>query len=156
MSLTGELPKNPNKLSGEVGKDFLLYVDKGTAAAPSWTLVGGQRGLSLSRTADEIDVTNKTTGGWSAKKAGLRTWSVDVDGLIVLSDEGLEVLETAFNEAMEVHVKFEYPDQKFRDGWGSITDMSIDAPHDGEATLTCTIAGNGPLSVLQEASAGGA
>lgn len=148
------LPTNPSVSSATVGKDYLLYVNTGTPTVPVWTLIGGQRGASLSRSADSIDVSHKTSGGWKAAKAGLRGWSIDLDGLVLLTDTGLEALETAFEDGTEIHVKFEYPDKKYRTGWGSITDLSIETPHDGEASLSGTIEGNGELSALTEGEAG--
>lgn len=142
------LPANPSVSNASVGKDFLLSVNTGTVAVPVWSLIGGQRGSSLSRTADEIDVSHKTSGGWKSMKAGLRGWSIDLDGLVLLTDTGLEALELAFSTGVEVHLKFEYPDETYRTGWASVTDLSIDTPHDGEASLKGTLSGNGALSDL--------
>ena len=142
------LPDNPSTSSATVGKDYLLYVNTGTAEVPVWTLIGGQRGSSLSRSADSIDTSHKTSGGWKSSLAGLRGWSIDLDGLVLLQDSGLEALETAFNAGKEVNVKFEYPNKKYRTGWAAITDLSIETPHDGEASLSGTLEGNGPLSDL--------
>ena len=148
------LPDNPSPSNATVGKDYLLSINTATAVKPVWTLIGGQRGSSLKRTADSIDVSHKTSGGWKSTKAGLRGWSVDLDGLVLLQDAGLEALETAFNEGKEVNVKFEYPDKKYRTGWAALTDLSIEAPHDGEASLSGTLEGNGPLSDLTAPVAG--
>jgi TP901-1 family phage major tail protein len=147
------LPDNPSTSSATVGKDYLLYVNTGTVAAPVWTLIGGQRGSSLGRTADSIDTSHKTSGGWKSSKAGLRGWSIDLDGLVLLGDLGIEALETAFTEGKEVNIKFEYPDKKYRTGWASITDFSFETPHDGEASLSGSLEGNGELSTLQDATA---
>lgn len=144
------LPENPSVSQATVGKDYLLYVNTGTAATPAWTLIGGQRGSSLGRTADSIDVSHKTSGGWKSTMAGLRGWNIDLDGLVMLNDAGLEALEAAFEQGKEINIKFEYPDEKYRTGWGSITDLSIETPHDGEASLSGTIEGNGALSALTE------
>lgn len=144
------LPDNPSTSSATVGKDYLLYVNTGTATEPVWTLIGGQRGSSLSRSADSIDTSHKTSGGWKSSLAGLRGWSIDLDGLVLLNDTGIEALETAFNAGKQVNVKFEYPDGKYRSGWAAITDLSIETPHDGEASLSGTIEGNGALSDLTE------
>lgn len=144
------LPENPSPSNATVGKDYLLYINTGEVEDPVWTLVGGQRGSNLGRTADSIDTSHKTSGGWKSSKAGLRGWSIDLDGLVLLQDAGIEALETAFEEGKEVHVKFEYPDKRYRTGWAAITDLSIDTPHDGEASLSGTLEGNGPLSALQE------
>jgi TP901-1 family phage major tail protein len=144
------LPVNPSPSSASVGKDFLLYVNTGEVEDPVWTLIGGQRSSNLSRTADSIDTSHKTSGGWKSSKAGLRGWSIDLDGLVLLQDEGLQALEAAFDQGLEVNVKFEYPDKKYRTGWAAITDLSIDTPHDGEASISGTLEGNGPLSELKE------
>jgi TP901-1 family phage major tail protein len=140
------LATNPSTASATVGKDFLLYVNTGTVAVPVWTLIGGQRGASLSRSADEIDISHKTSGGWKSVKAGLRSWSIDLDGLVLLQDEGLQALEYAFMNGLEIQIKLLYPDGSYQTGWGSLTDFSMEAPHDGEATLKGTIGGNGALS----------
>lgn len=145
------LPVNPSTSSATVGKDYLLSINTGTAEVPVWTLVGGQRGSSLSRTADSIDVSHKTSGGWKSTLAGMRGWSIDLDGLVLLTDTGLEALELAFSTSKEVHVKFQYPDLKYRTGWASVTNLSIETPHDGEASLSGTLEGNGALSELTTA-----
>ncbi len=139
------LPTNPSTSSATVGKDYLLYINTGTATVPVWTLIGGQRGSSLSRSADSIDVSHKTSGGWKSALAGLRGWSIDLDGLVLLTDLGLQALEQAFMSGIEINIKFAYPDATYHTGWGSITDFSIETPHDGEASLSGTIEGNGPL-----------
>ena len=64
------------------GKDYLLYVNTGaTETSPTWTLVGGQRSGDLSRKADEIDASDKTSGGWKATLPGLRSWSIDLESV---------------------------------------------------------------------------
>ncbi len=142
------LPENPSVSSATVGKDYLLSINTGTVETPVWTLIGGQRGSSLSRSADSIDTSHKTSGGWKSSKAGLRGWSIDLDGLVMINDDGVDALETAFSTGIEVHLKFEYPNKQYRSGWASITDLSIETPHDGEASLSGTLEGNGPLSDL--------
>ena len=102
------------------GKDYLIYLNTGTTeAAPTWTLLGGQRSGDLNREADEIDASHKTSGGWKSTLPGLRSWSID--------------LETVYLAG-------------FVTGWGSITECSLSTPHDDVATLKGTISGDGPLS----------
>lgn len=140
------LPENPNKTTATVGKDYLLRVNTGTYAKPAWTLVGGQRNSKLSQKADEIDVSDKTTGGWKAKLPGLKEWSIDLSGLVMLNDDGVDALNVAFNAGKMVDIRFEYPDSSYRRGWAAVTSFEYDVPHDGAATLSGTLAGNGPLS----------
>ena len=129
------------------GKDYLIYLNTGaTEAAPTWTLLGGQRSGDLNREADEIDASNKTSGGWKSTLPGLRSWSIDLETVYLAGDTGAKFLEAAFLAGKQVHVKFEYPDKSFVTGWGSITECSLSTPHDDVATLKGTISGDGPLS----------
>ncbi|WP_418565514.1 phage tail tube protein [Pyramidobacter piscolens] len=146
------LPANPSQSNATVGKDYLLYVNTGTADVPVWTLIGGQRSADLSRSADEIDVSHKTSGGWKGSKAGLRSWSIDLGAMVVLDDTGLSALETAFQNGSEINVKLKYPNNTMQTGWGSLTEFSLSTPHDGAAEISGTISGNGPLSARAEDS----
>lgn len=146
------LPDAPTTSTATVGKDYLVYVCTGSSyLIPVWTLIGGQRGASLSRTADEIDVSSKSNDGWKATLAGLKSWNIDLDGLLLLNDDGVDALELAFNKGQKVFLKFEYPNKKYRTGWAAVTDFSCETPHDGEASLKGTLSGNGPLSELYPA-----
>lgn len=129
------------------GKDYLIYLNTGTTeAAPTWTLLGGQRSGDLNREADEIDASHKTSGGWKSTLPGLRSWSIDLETVYLAGDTGAKFLEAAFLAGKQVHVKFEYPDKSFVTGWGSITECSLSTPHDDVATLKGTHSGDGPLS----------
>lgn len=129
------------------GKDYLIYLNTGTTeAAPTWTLLGGQRSGDLNREADEIDASHKTSGGWKSTLPGLRSWSIDLETVYLAGDTGAKFLEAAFLAGKQVHVKFEYLDKSFVTGWGSITECSLSTPHDDVATLKGTISGDGPLS----------
>lgn len=129
------------------GKDYLIYLNTGTTeAAPTWTLLGGQRSGDLNREADEIDASHKTSGGWKSTLPGLRSWSIDLETVYLAGDTGAKFLEAAFLAGKQVYVKFEYPDKSFVTGWGSITECSLSTPHDDVATLKGTISGDGPLS----------
>lgn len=133
------------------GKDYLIYLNTGTTeAAPTWTLLGGQRSGDLNREADEIDASHKTSGGWKSTLPGLRSWSIDLETVYLAGDTGAKFLEAAFLAGKQVHVKFEYPDKSFVTGWGSITECSLSTPHDDVATLKGTISGDGPLSEQSE------
>ena len=132
-----------------VGKNYFIYLNTGTADAAEWTKLGGQRGGSLSRKADTIDASHKDSGGWKSTLQGLKEWSIELDTILMANDEGMEALNQAFLDSQLVQLKFEYPDKKYDTGWASITEMSIDAPHDDVATYKGTLSGVGPLSELK-------
>lgn len=132
------------------GKDYLIYLNTGTSEAePTWTLLGGQRSGDLSREADEIDASHKTSGGWKSTLPGLRSWSIDLESVYLKDDTGAKFLEEAFLLGKQVNVKFEYPDKSYVTGWGSVTECSLSTPHDDVATLSGTIKGDGALSELK-------
>jgi TP901-1 family phage major tail protein len=147
------LPDNPSTSQAAVGKDFLLYVNTGTVSVPVWTLIGGQRNAPLNQEAEEIDTSHKTSGGWKTSEVGLIGWSIDLDGLVLLQDLGIEALRTAFRARKSINIKFEYPDKKYQTGWANVTSFNIEPPHDGEASISGTLNGNGELSDLTDAVA---
>lgn len=133
-----------------VGKDYLLYIEKTIEASPTdpWAIIGGQRSATVDESADEINVSHKTSGGYKSNLAGLTSWSVDFDGIMLLpgSDEGIEELKKAKTQKKTRKYKIRYPDNNFRIGVASVTSFSIETPYDGEATLKGKLSGNGPLS----------
>ena len=132
------------------GKDYLIYLNTGaTEAAPTWTLLGGQRSGDLSRKADSIDASHKTSNGWKSVLPGLREWGLDLESVYLAGDAGAKFLEAAFLAGKQVHVKFEYPDKSYITGWGAITECTLSTPHDDVATIKGTIAGDGALSDIQ-------
>lgn len=152
---------NPSTQTATVGKDFLLWVNGKTGtdnflkvSVPEWVLVGGQRGLGLSLTAEEIDTTHKTSGGWGSGMAGIKKWSIDLDSLVLRNEKGYKIIEEAFEYGLEVNIKIEYPVNPndstevphVRIGWGFVVDDSLTANHNGEASSKRKINGNGPLT----------
>lgn len=143
----------PTRTSGTstatAGKDYLISLNTGVSeAVPTWTLLGGQRSGDLSRKADSIDASHKTSGGWKSVLPGLREWSIDLESVYLAGNAGAQFLEAAFLAGKQVHVKFEYPDGDYVTGWGSITECSLSTPHDDVATIKGTISGDGALSDL--------
>ena len=150
MSTTTFPTRSDAVSTATAGKDYLIHVNKGASdLEPDWLLVGGQRSGNLNRKADELDASHKTSGGWACHLPGLRNWSIDLESVVLLNDEGAHYLEAAFNAGHQVHLKFEYPDKSYYTGWGSITEFSLKTQHDDVATISGTISGDGPLSELQ-------
>lgn len=88
-------------MSKVAGVDVLLTVKTGTS---NFTTIGGQKGASLTRSANTIDVTDKNSQGWVTSMAGLKTWAIDCDGFVVLGDVALEALFTAFNARTAIDI----------------------------------------------------
>lgn len=57
-----------------------LEVNTGTDAVPVWTLVKGLSKIELPVTAEEVDVSDFDSDGWSDSLTTFRGWSVNVEG----------------------------------------------------------------------------
>ena len=59
-------------------------------------VIGGQRNATIEMSAETIDTTTKSSGGWSIKIAGLKSWTCSADGVFFIDDAGHKACETAF------------------------------------------------------------
>ncbi len=135
------------------GKNYLLYINVGTDETTNadWLLLGGQRSGDISRKADSIDASHKGTGGWKSTIPGLKEWSIDLETLLMPNEESLVLLEKAFLNDDLIHLKIEYPDKSYMTGICSVTELSLNTPHDDVATYKGSLNGVGPLSELKKA-----
>lgn len=126
------------------GVDVLLKVKKDS----TFIVVGGQKGASLSRSAETIDVSDKTSGGWSESIMGLKSWGVDCEGFVTIGDEGYELLEDAFDkrEAIDVELKIGGEGGYTRTGKAVITDFPEEYQQDSAVSFSISLQGASPLT----------
>ncbi len=127
------------------GIDFVIQVNTGDEITPVWTTIAGQRGATLNRSVDVIDVTSKSSDNWEENLPGIRHWSIDFDGLLVEDDTGYLELEDAFMNGTQVRVQMETVSGNKYTGMATLTDFPIEAPYDDAATYSGTLQGSGPL-----------
>ena len=128
------------------GKDILLAVYN--LDGSKLLAISGQQGLTINRSADSIEITSKDTeGGWKAKIAGMKEWSIDNDGLYVPGDESHSVLTEAFENGDPVCIKVVNGKTKkgMFGGLAAVTDYPIEAPFDDAVTYSITLEGMGAL-----------
>lgn len=128
------------------GKDIILAVFDATGT--DLLAISGQKGLTINRSADSIEVTSKdTTGGWKSKIAGMKEWSIDNDGLYIPSHSSHKALGTAFQNSDPVCVKIVNGKTKTSmfGGLAYVTDYSLEAPYDDGMTYSLSLDGNGAL-----------
>jgi len=148
------LPQNPDTAVAEAGKDTLLSILTAIdGTSETWTLVGGQRNSPVSETANTIDASHKTSGGWATSVPGLKSWSINYSGLMIMSDDGLKVLDYAFRNDHQIKVKITYKDGSYQTGWAYVTAFNNDTAHDGVATISATLSGVGAISAITPAEA---
>jgi TP901-1 family phage major tail protein len=127
------------------GVDVLLYANTGTGGTPTWTVVGGQSGATLSRETNVIEVTSKESG-WTENLAGIKSWSIDCDGYVVISDIAYEALETAWEDGTEIKVHIVVPSGNTYEGSAIISKFPLEAKQDDALTFSISLAGNGALT----------
>ena len=123
------------------GLEILIYVDG--------KVVGGQRGASLSMSADELDITDKNTVGYKKFLVGLKEWSISCDGLVVAGEAGYDALFDAFIKGNIVTVQFKKEDGSFGyEGDMVVSSMDFDAQYDDALTYSCELKGAGDLTKI--------
>lgn len=125
------------------GLEVLIYIGS--------TAVGGQRGASLSMSADELDITDKNTVGYKKFLVGLKEWSISCDGLVVAGEAGYDALFNAFIAGDIVKVQFKKEDGSFGyEGEMVVSSMDFDAQYDDALTYSCELKGAGDLTKITE------
>ena len=125
------------------GLDILLSVGD--------TAIGGQRNASIEMTTETIDISTKTTGDWTAKMAGAKTWTADCDGIYIASDAGYKAALDAFMNGTEVDVKIADGSSTVGfSGKAIITSFSFEAPYDDAMTYEMSFEGVGALTKIGE------
>lgn len=125
------------------GVDVLLKIKKDS----NTVVLGGQKGASLSRSAETIDVSDKTSGGWSESIMGLKSWSVDCDGFVTLGDEGLALMHEAFDNRGSIDIDIKVGGDTGYTYTGSvvITDFPEDYAQDSAVTYSLSLQGASSL-----------
>lgn len=131
------------------GVDVIIEVEDSSGQTVP---IGYQRGGSLSRQADTLDLTSKDNFGWSDSDYGVRSWSIDCDGVFVENNEGLDLLTQAFNDRACVRVQIKYPSGTTMGGTAIITSFPIDVPYDDVATYSLSLQGRGELEMTKGAA----
>lgn len=125
------------------GVDVLIKVKTGTGTLVP---VGFQRGGTLNREAETIDMTSKDNYGWSDVEYGVRSWSVDCDGIYAEGNQGLQLLEDAFMNRETVDVEVTFPNGSKKSGKAIITSFPIEMGYEDVATYSMTLVGKGALT----------
>lgn len=113
------------------------------------TLIGGQQNCSINRETETSDTTTKDSGVWSEAEAIGLSWSVDLDGLVVVGDEGLEALETAWENLQQVDVKYG-TSANYKSGRAIITSLSSNSANKEKTTYSVSLQGVGALEKTRE------
>lgn len=140
---------NATSAKAVAGANILLCV--WNSDGTSLLAVAGQQNLTINRSADSIEINSKDTeGGWKSKIAGMKEWSIDTDGMYVLSDDSHKALTTAYNNGDLLCIKVinKKTSKGLFGGLATVTDYTLEAPYDDAMTYSITLEGNGALTDL--------
>ena len=113
------------------------------------TLIGGKQNCTIYRDTETSDTTTKDSGVWSEAEAIGLSWSVDLDGLVVVGDAGLKALETAWENLQQVDVKYG-TSTNYKSGRAIITSLSSNSASKEKTTYSVSLQGVGALSKTEE------
>lgn len=113
-------------------------------------ILGGQTGATLNREAATLDVTDKTSGGWTSSLAGTLSWSIDADGFVVLGDKAFGLIEDAFLGRKEVEAEIRMGADSDVEGItysgkGYLVDLPLEFAQDDAVTYSLSLEGSSPL-----------
>lgn len=132
-------------MAKQAGCDVLIKVANASGLIGTYKTIGGQTGATLNRSAETVDVTDKTNSGWKESMAGLKEWSLDCDGFIVIDDTGIAVLDECFENRKPLFITVDFGGKRYQ-GSGYITDYPVEMPLDGAVSYSFSISGASPLT----------
>ncbi|WP_347839311.1 phage tail tube protein [uncultured Draconibacterium sp.] len=144
------------------GGDILLYQNTGTDVAPVWTPFAHATSHKITHPTNIRTINTKTLGPNTGVKAGLHGQSsLSMSGLKTYDDENYFTLKSLRDNRTRIQFKlagrpvadtdfFEVNEQSgdsYEEGYGYITSLSSDHPHDANATFEVEIAIDGNTEV---------
>ncbi len=110
-----------------------------------YVAVAGQQGGSLSREVETVDVSSKDSE-FNEYELGQLEWSVSLDGLVKLTDNGFALLEEKFMAKEEVQIQFEANGNVYT-GNCMITSLPLEFGYEDMVTYSCELQGTGTLDI---------
>jgi len=131
------------------GIDWLVQVD----VSATQKSIAGQRGCTFNLDVEMVDTTTKLDSGWTSVLPGKRTWSIDVDGLVIDDDSDAtyaEILAAVLGDtALTVQV-LRPTDSKVWTGTAYAKNFPVEASLDDAATTSFSLVGAGAPTKLWE------
>jgi len=134
------------------GTDLLLKIG---STDSNEVVVAFATSCSLEISMDEIDQTNKDSGGWKSIIGGTRSWSVSADALYQNEAESSKTAFTDFwgnlDARTEVFVEFTRAgtltsDNKYYHGKALVTSLSVNGGTEDQSTFSVTLTGTKVLT----------
>lgn len=108
-------------------------------------ILGGQRGVSLNLSMEVIDITSRDSNWWMNHLAGLRSWSIDFDGLYLEDDTAEQNVEDAYFNHTSLAIILTTPAGNTYSGTCFLTSYSFEGPYSAESVASGSLTGSGQL-----------
>lgn len=117
------------------GEDLVLLRDEGAAV---FTQVEDQRTTGLSINGEQVDITNKDSGGWRELLAGsISSMSLSVEGVWTGTTHQLALRDVCMTKGLN---DYQVDDGvQVTEGSFQVTSFEISGAHDGEQTYSATL-----------------
>lgn len=120
------------------GIDFVISING--------TKVAGQRGGSLSRSSENIEITSKDGKGWKSFAPSFKEWGIEADGVVAFDDKGYMELEKAYlnGDLVDVAIKMGETTSVY-EGQALISDFGLEMSYDDLLGYSMSLTGTGEL-----------
>lgn len=134
-------------MTAQAGKDILLKIGDG-ASPQGFTTIGGLRATTLSLNAGSIDVTHaESAGRWRELLGGGGVRAASISGAgVFLNDQTAEQIRAVFFAGVIRDWRIIIPGFGAIDGAFQIANLDYAGDHDGEATVSLSLASAGALT----------
>lgn len=112
-------------------------------------LIGSARSKSLSVNNSLIDTTTSDSSGWEENLAGLKGWTMNIEGLFTLDDtvNGEEIFaDLVAGTAVTFKFSSEVSGDTYWTGTGRFESLELGAEYEGNVTFSASIKGSGSLT----------
>lgn len=130
-------------------KGRAVVIKVADAEGENYIAVAGQQGGSLSREVETVDVSSKDSE-FNEYELGQLEWSVSLDGLVKLTDDGFKLLEEKFMAKEEVMIQFEANGNLYT-GMCMITSLPLEFGYEDMVTYSAELQGTGTLDIQPKA-----
>jgi len=122
----------------EKGRDWLYYLNTGTVASPTWTLIERQKDGSMGITQNLIDTTTKSDSGWTSQTATTRDGSFSFS-IIYDQTEATHValLSAAINQTLKQFKVVGFSGENWI--FQAYVDFDAGFPVDNMVEVTCNL-----------------
>jgi predicted secreted protein len=138
------------KLLGKYVLAFLNYGESATYENPIWALIGGQRSADYSATADEIDLTDKTDGGYGDTAAGVKATELTLELIVKPQDETVSQLFDAQDDDEPVDILRWAKNGRSIRNWYSIISIEETASYEDACVVSVTLRGKGKPVYIEQ------